>query len=121
MSALLPWIADALVILGLVVLTISIGGVLRMPDLFRSLHAASIATAFGVGPLLIAAGMQNGTILLRGLLVLGFMLLTSPVSAHAIARSYWRTESNGVVPAPAGTPAAPQQEPAPPVDQSERA
>ncbi|MCO5177840.1 MAG: monovalent cation/H(+) antiporter subunit G [Thermomicrobiales bacterium] len=121
MAELLPWIADVLVILGLVVLTISIGGVLRMPDLFRSLHAASIATAFGVGPLLIAAGMQNGTILLRGLLVLGFMLLTSPVSAHAIARSYWRTESYGAASSTAATAAAQKQEAAPQVDEPERA
>ncbi len=87
MTAILPWLADALVVLGLLVLTISVWGVLRMPDLFRSLHAASTATALGVGPLLIAAGLANGTILLRGLLVLGFMLLTAPVSAHAIARA----------------------------------
>jgi len=120
MSELLPWIADALVVIGLIVLTISIGGVWRMPDLFRSLHAASIATAFGVGPILIAAGMQNGTILLRGLLVVGFMLLTSPVSAHAIARSFWRTEGDGSARAPStAAPAQPESQSA--ADRPERA
>ena len=92
MAAIVPWLADALVVLGLLVLTTSVWGVLRMPDLFRSLHAASTATALGVGPLLLAAGLENGAILLRGLLVLGFMLLTSPVSAHKIAQAARRSE-----------------------------
>ncbi|HAX25336.1 MAG TPA: sodium:proton antiporter [Chloroflexi bacterium] len=97
MAALLPWLADVLVVLGLVVLTISVFGVLRMPDLFRSLHAASIATALGVGPLLIAAGIGGSTILMRGSLVLGFMLLTAPVSAHAIARAERHAEDRAAV------------------------
>lgn len=95
MAAILPWLADALVILGLLVLTVTIWGVVRMPDLFRSLHAASTATVLGVGPLLVAAGLGNGTILLRGLLVLGFLFLTAPVASHAIARAYRRTEERG--------------------------
>lgn len=92
MASILPWLSDALVLLGLLVLTISVWGVLRMPNLFRSLHASSTATALGIGPLLVAAGLQNGTILFRGLLVLGFLLLTAPVSAHAIARAQRRVE-----------------------------
>jgi multicomponent Na+:H+ antiporter subunit G len=91
-SAFVPWLADALVLLGLVVLTTSVWGILRMPDLYTSLHASSKAAAFGIAPLLIAAGLENQTIMLRGLLVLGFLLLTSPVSSHAIARAHWRGE-----------------------------
>ncbi len=89
-TALLPWLADALVLIGLVILTLALWGVLRMPDLYTSLHAASKAAALGLAPILIAAGIDNRTILLRGLLVLGFLLLTTPVSSHAIARGYWR-------------------------------
>ncbi len=103
MAAIIPWLADILVVTGLLVLTVSLWGVARMPDLFRSLHAASTATALGVGPLLVAAGLQDGTILLRGMLVLGFMLLTAPVSAHAIARAYRRSErraESGATPPP---------------------
>lgn len=93
-ATLLPWLADALVVIGLVILTLALWGVLRMPDLYTSLHAASKAAALGLAPILIAAGIENRTILLRGLLVLGFLLLTTPVSSHAIARGYWRRNSN---------------------------
>src|SRR5690606_40749253 len=93
-TALLPWLADALVLIGLVILTLAMWGVLRMPDLYTSLHAASKAAALGLAPILIAAGIENRTILLRGLLVLGFLLLTTPVSSHALARGYWRRHLN---------------------------
>ncbi|MBX5444244.1 monovalent cation/H(+) antiporter subunit G [Sphaerobacter sp.] len=90
LEAVVPWVADALVLLGLLILTLAVWGVLRMDNVYASLHAASKTTALGLGPLLIAAGLENGTILLRGLLVLGFLLLTAPVAAAAIARAYWR-------------------------------
>ena len=93
LATLLPWLADGLVFLGVLILTLALWGVLRMPDLYSSLHAASKAAALGLAPILIAAGIENGTILLRGLLVLGFLLLTTPVSSHAIARGYWRQQS----------------------------
>ena len=96
LAALLPWLADVLVIVGLLVLTISLWGVLRMPDLYTSLHAWSKATVLGVAPLLLAAGVESQTILLRGLLVLACLLLTAPVSAHAIARAHWRKEQRAV-------------------------
>ena len=85
-----PWLADTLVLLELAVLTLALWGVLRMPDLYTALHASSKTTALGLGLLLIAAGLENGTILLRGLLVLAFLVLTTPVSSAAIARAYWR-------------------------------
>lgn len=89
LTVLVPWVADALVLLGLLILTISLWGVVRMPDLYTSLHAASKGAALGLAPIMIAAGLENVTILLRGLLVLAFLLVTTPVGSHAIARSYW--------------------------------
>ena len=90
LEAVVPWVADALVLLGLLILTLSVWGVLRMRNVYTSLHASSKTTALGLGPLLIAAGLENETILLRGLLVLGFLILTAPVAAASIARAYWR-------------------------------
>lgn len=109
LASLLPWLADLLVVLGLLVLTISVWGMLRMPDLYTSLHALSMATVFGVTPLLVAAGLESQTILLRGLLVLCFLLLTAPVSSHAIARAHWRKEQGAATDgyAPAGEIGAP--------------
>jgi multicomponent Na+:H+ antiporter subunit G len=95
-ESLFPWLADALVILGLLVLTISLVSVLRMPELYTSLHAWSLATVLGVAPLPLAAGVESQTILLRGLLVLGFLVLTAPVASHVIARAHWRKEQRAV-------------------------
>ena len=123
LSSLVPWLADALVILGLLVMTISLVGVLRMPELYTSLHAWSKATVLGVAPLLLAAGVESQTILLRGLLVLGFLVLTAPVSSHVIARAHWRKEqraaaevnarAGGIRAAPPALSTEPTQPPAP--------
>ena len=40
-AALVPWIADALALLGLVVLTMSLYGILGLPETTLRLHAAS--------------------------------------------------------------------------------
>lgn len=95
LASLVPWIADALVVLGLLIFTVSLWGVLKMPDLFTSLHAASKGAALGLAPIILAAGLDDGTILLRGLLVLAFLLLTTPVGSHAIARAYWIRHEKG--------------------------
>lgn len=102
LASLMPWIADALVVLGLLIFTVSLWGVLKMPDLFTSLHAASKGAALGLAPIIIAAGLDDRTILLRGLLVLVFLLLTTPVGSHAIARAYWIRHEKGAEPRGAG-------------------
>ena len=59
LATLLPWLADGLVLLGMLILTLALWGVLRMPDLYSSLHAASKAAALGLAPILIAAGIEK--------------------------------------------------------------
>jgi multicomponent Na+:H+ antiporter subunit G len=48
LSFAVPYLADALVILGLFVMTIGVYGVIRMPDTYTRLHAASKAVFLGV-------------------------------------------------------------------------
>lgn len=100
LAAVLPWVADALVLLGLVTMSLAVWGILRMPDLYSKLHASSKMTVLGLAPLVLAAGVNNGTILLRGLLVMAFLLLTAPVSSAAIARAYWRRHPDEDAPQP---------------------
>ncbi|MBB4065759.1 monovalent cation/H(+) antiporter subunit G [Gellertiella hungarica] len=65
-------------------------GILRLPDLFTRMHAASKAGAVGAGLLLIAAGIHTGDAGLAARAVAGFffLILTSPVSAHLLARAF---------------------------------
>jgi multicomponent Na+:H+ antiporter subunit G len=84
----LAWIADALVLLGVGVMTIGVYGLYRMPDIYTRLHAASKAVFLGVIALLVAsAATREPSILYRVLLIGIFLLVTTPVAAHAVARA----------------------------------
>ncbi|PKR79070.1 Na+/H+ antiporter subunit G [Halalkalibacillus sediminis] len=70
-------------------------GILRFPDVYTRLHAATKAATLGVAGILIAAFIflyfENGII--SGKLILGiiFVLLTAPVSGHMISRAAHNT------------------------------
>jgi multicomponent Na+:H+ antiporter subunit G len=90
-SSLPVVLTDALVIVGLVFMTLGVVGVLRMPDAYSKLHAQSKAVALGAVCLLAAAALRGqAPNALVGLLVAAFLLATSPVSAHAVGRAAWR-------------------------------
>jgi multicomponent Na+:H+ antiporter subunit G len=81
-------LADALTVLGLLVLTIAVYGLVRMPDVYTQLHAASKAGFLGVAALLAGAAIGNDVeIGLRGVLIVVLLTLTTPVAAHAVARA----------------------------------
>ena len=87
-QALLPWLADALAVLGLVVLTISVYGILRMPDVATRLHASGKAGLMGVLPILLASVLGGEpAALARAVLVGAFLIVTTPVVAHEIGRA----------------------------------
>ncbi|MGI9049039.1 MAG: monovalent cation/H(+) antiporter subunit G [Rubrobacteraceae bacterium] len=88
---LLPWLADALVVLGVFVMTIGVYGMVWMPDTYARLHAAAKAVFLGVISLLIASTVTGDpAIILRAILTGAFLLLTAPVSAHVIARAAYQ-------------------------------
>ena len=88
---LLPWIADALVVLGVVIMTMGVYGVIRMPDVYTQLHAASKAVFLGVISLCFASIVTGDVaIVARVALIAVLLLLTTPVSAHVIARGAYR-------------------------------
>lgn len=82
--------ADGLVLLGLVVTTLGVLGVFRMPDVYAQLHAASKAVVFGVVAFLLASVFAgDAAVTARALLIGVFLILTTPVGAHVIARAAW--------------------------------
>jgi multicomponent Na+:H+ antiporter subunit G len=64
-------------------------GVLRMPDVFTRMQASTKASTLGLGCLLIGAALQLGDFasLIRVASIGAFVLLTTPVSGHVIARA----------------------------------
>ena len=88
LASLSPWIADVLVVLGTFVMTVGVYGIIRMPDVYTRLHAASKAVFLGVISLLLASVVTNDAeIIFRAMLIAVFLILTTPVSAHVIARA----------------------------------
>jgi multicomponent Na+:H+ antiporter subunit G len=82
------WLTDALVLLGLAIMTIGVYGVFRFPDVYTQLHASSKAAFLGVVALLLAAalGGESG-IVARTALIVVLLALTTPVAAHAVAQA----------------------------------
>lgn len=64
-------------------------GMLRVPDLFMRLQAATKASTLGVGCLMlgVAIRFQELGVATRAVLIIAFFCLTAPVSAHLIARA----------------------------------
>ncbi len=88
MSTVVPLLADALVVLGVLVITVGVYGVVRMPDTYTRLHAASKTVILGMMPLLLASAFTGDRgVVLRVILIGLFLLVTTPVSAHMVGRA----------------------------------
>ncbi len=83
---MLSWVA---IVGGLFFMVVGAIGVLRMPDVYTRLHAAGMTDTMGAGLILIGLTFQAGATLVavRLLLVWAFLLFTSPISTHALARA----------------------------------
>jgi multicomponent Na+:H+ antiporter subunit G len=64
-------------------------GVVRMPDVYTRMHAATKAGVLGAGLVLLGAAAVTGSqgVLLRALATVAFLVLTAPVASHLIARA----------------------------------
>jgi multicomponent Na+:H+ antiporter subunit G len=69
-------------------------GVLRMPDVFTRMQASTKASTLGLGCLLLGAALQMGDFasFVRLASIGAFVLLTTPVAAHVIARASYVAE-----------------------------
>lgn len=82
------WVASGLVVLAALVMAAGIYGMVWMPDVYTRIHAASKAVFLGVFPILGAAMvLGDGVVLSRAILIAAFLLITTPVSSHAIGRA----------------------------------
>ncbi len=102
MAAVFPFLADALVVLGVIVMTLGVYGIIRLPDTYARLHAASKVVSLGVVSLLLASTVTGDpAVIFRVALIAAFLVVTTPVSAHVVARAAYlrgeRMESRGAV------------------------
>jgi multicomponent Na+:H+ antiporter subunit G len=89
MDALLTLFASALLVLGSLIALISAVGLLRLPDVFARMHAASKAGAAGSSLLLLAVALRadESSIWIKAAATILFFFLTAPISAHLLARA----------------------------------
>jgi multicomponent Na+:H+ antiporter subunit G len=81
-------IGTAVLGLGLLLATIGLYGLLRMRDINHQLHPAGLVTGPAVILVLLACvATGSAEIVTSAVLVLLCVLVTSPLSAHAIARA----------------------------------
>ena len=64
-------------------------GILRLPDVFARMHGAGMIDTLGLGAILVGLMVQAGLTLItvKLLLILLFVLYTSPMTTHALARA----------------------------------
>jgi monovalent cation/proton antiporter MnhG/PhaG subunit len=80
-----------LLVLGLALATIGLYGLLRMPAIFDQLHAAGLVTGPATLLILLAAvATASAEIITSAALVFLFVLITAPLSGHAIAQAAYQ-------------------------------
>ena len=91
-EALVQYAAAAAVLTGAVFGRLAAIGIVRLPDLYTRLHAASKAGVVGTGLILIAVALisTDGAVVLRAILGIIFLLLSTPIAAHLLARAAYK-------------------------------
>ena len=83
--------ASLLVVLGGLFCLLGSLGLARLPDVFMRLHGPSKATTLGIGCVALASMVfftaTDGAPSLHELLIIVFVAMTTPVSAHLIAKA----------------------------------
>ena len=89
MSVVIDALSWALLLAGGFFCLVGTIGLVRMPDLYTRMHAASVTDTLGVGLVLAGLMLQAGlTLVTAKLVVIGMlMFFTSPSSSHALARA----------------------------------
>jgi multicomponent Na+:H+ antiporter subunit G len=83
------WLSGAMLIAGATLALLASIGVLRMPDVFTRMQASTKASTLGLGFLLIGLAIRNPefAFVIRAVSIAAFMVLTTAVGAHVIARA----------------------------------
>lgn len=83
------YLAGCLIIVGAVFALAAAIGIIRLPDIYSRMHAASKAGTMGSGLMMIALALVADDLatVTRALAGVVFFILTAPVSAHLLAKA----------------------------------
>lgn len=82
-------LVGTLLIIGATFTFIATIGLLRLPDVYTRMHAASKAGTLGAGLALVALAVfaEDHATVTRALAAVVFLMLTAPISAHLLAKA----------------------------------
>lgn len=89
MSALAEYVLSAALLIGAVFTLVGSYGLVKLDSPMSRLHAPTKASTLGVGSILVASviySFAEGDGSLHELLIMAFLFVTAPVSAHFIAK-----------------------------------
>ncbi len=108
MDWILVWIGGIMIVVGVVSDLIASIGMLRFPNFFVRLHAATIGTIWGaflplIGAAFVAAGSdflgEYRWFMAGGALITAFLILIlAPAGSHALARAAYRSKAANIEP-----------------------
>jgi multicomponent Na+:H+ antiporter subunit G len=85
----MTWIVGALLVIGSFLMFLTGLGLVRMPDIFTRMHAATKSSSLGVALLLLAAALVFGEtmVVTKALVTIAFIFLTAPVAGSLLGRA----------------------------------
>ncbi len=88
----MSWLVAILLVVGAFFAFVAALGVMRFPDFYTRMHAATKAGAFGATLLLLAAAIHFGSVraIVTSCFIIVFFYLTTPVAAQTLAQAAYR-------------------------------
>ncbi len=98
MRAVLDVFSAVLLLSGVALAVIAGLGLVRLPDVFSRMHAATKPATLGLLCVVLGAALQmeDGSDAVKLLLVGAFQFITAPVAAHMIGRAAYRSGTGDV-------------------------
>ena len=92
MSSVSQVVVTIFLVLGALLMAVAAVGIVRMPDLYLRMSAATKASTMGSALLLLGAGIHFGdlAVFTQVVATIFFLLATAPVGAHIIGRAAYR-------------------------------
>lgn len=89
MDLLISFSSWLLIIIGSVFLIIGAIGIIRLPDMYSRMHGAGIIDTLGASALILGMILQAGMTMIsvKLVIILLFLIFTSPTTTHALARA----------------------------------
>ena len=87
------WIAAVLLLAGGIFALIAALGIYRLPDVLIRMHASTKVGTLSSGLIIagVAVYFAELTVIVRGIAIVVFLLLTAPIAGHMIGRAALRT------------------------------